>query len=121
MLRPKGYVAIATLLVITALISLIGLTVSILGVDEGIVSLSYKEGMETLDLVYGCAEDALSKINALPSTITLPIGSCTVSGFTTAGLVKKFTLTGTIGAHTRQIYIEASQAAILRLNIFAER
>lgn len=122
-MHPKGYISIASLVLITALIVLVTGTVSILGVDEAITSLSVKEGLKTLDFVAACAEDAILTINesgTTPSSVTLPLGTCAITNASTSGTLHSFTITGTQGNHTRAFTLEVDRQLVLKINKWQE-
>jgi len=112
-LLPKfqtGYVAFASVLVISAIILSIGITVTLTAVNELQSSLAAKKSEEALDFVEGCAEDALLRLNengAIPVSITLPEGNCSVTIDTQVGNNWIFTVTGTLQGYVKDIQIEA--------------
>jgi hypothetical protein len=120
---PAGYIAIASLLVITALLTLIGTTVSLLSIDEGLTALSFKDGAKTLAIAQACAEEALLKINesgVTPSSVDLPLGSCTVTEIETSGTLHRFEVSVTDGAYAQSIYLEADRQTVLKVNRWRE-
>lgn len=77
-----GYVALASVLVIAAVVLVIGISVSLLSVNEAQSALSGRRNEETIHLVEGCVEDALLRLNrqgSIPATISLPQGDCSVT------------------------------------------
>lgn len=81
--QSDGYVAIATVFIISAVILSVVVTVSQLGIGEGQASLAHSNGQLELYLAEGCMEDALLNLRASSSyaggTITRPEGSCTIT------------------------------------------
>lgn len=82
----KGFIAISTILIISAVVLGIAVTVALVSIGEGQASLALTKGEQTLHFVEGCAEDALLKIrsnasyaNPGPATITQPEGTCSIS------------------------------------------
>lgn len=82
----NGFIAISTILIISAVVLGIAVTVALSSIGEGQASLALTKGEQTLHFVEGCAEDALLKIrsnasyaNPGPVTITRPEGTCSVS------------------------------------------
>lgn len=60
MINPrKGYIALISFLIVSAVVLVIGITLAILGVSEAQMGLSEKRGHDALALAEGCAEDAL--------------------------------------------------------------
>src|SRR5260221_5347286 len=78
-----GYIAILTVLIISAVVIAIATTVSLLAIGEAQSSLSLFKGEDTLTFVEGCMEDALLKArnsNSYTSgSITRPEGTCTIT------------------------------------------
>lgn len=81
--RSRGFMAITTVLIISAVVLLIAITVSLTGVNEGQTSFAVDNGEQNLALVEGCAEDYLLKIRAnssfTASNITRPEGTCSIT------------------------------------------
>ena len=120
-----GYVAISILLILTAVILGIIVTVAHLGIGEGQVSLALSKGEDTLHFVEGCMEDALLKIRSNPSyaggTIGRPgsEGTCliTVAGGPT------YTVTATTNAwqgYNRTIQVVVVRGATMSLTSWKE-
>ncbi|MEK7573855.1 MAG: hypothetical protein AAB531_05520 [Patescibacteria group bacterium] len=63
----RGYVAISIILILTAVLLGIIVTVAHLGIGEGQVSLALSKGEDTLTFVEGCVEDVMLKIRSNPS------------------------------------------------------
>jgi len=78
----SGFVALTTVLILSAVAIAIGITVSRLSIGQGQASLALTNGESSLHFVEGCMEDALSKartnINYASGTITRPEGTCNV-------------------------------------------
>jgi hypothetical protein len=78
----NGYAAISSVLVITVIIISLGLSASLLGINDMQSSLAQKKGGEALNSVEGCVEDILVRINEglpIPTTLVLPGWSCYVT------------------------------------------
>ena len=93
----RGYVAISIILILTAVVLGIIVTVAQLGIGEGQVSLALSKGEDTLHFVEGCTEDALLKIRSNPSlsgtfTIGRPPGEGTCSVTVVSKLVDTWTV-----------------------------
>lgn len=108
----KGYVALSIVLILTAVILGITVTVAQLGIGEGQSSLSLSKGEDVLNFVEGCMEDALLKLRSNISysggSITRPEGTCSIT-VTTAGPL--YTITATTGTTT---YKRTVQAVVTR-------
>lgn len=88
----SGYIAFTSLLVISAIILSIVVTISLLGVDELKSTLSYKKGKETLELADACLDEYLIRISrdiTPPNSLILEGGQCTID---TTGTGPEYTL-----------------------------
>jgi len=104
----KGYIAITSVLMIAAVAIVVVVTITLSSISEGQVSLSGQRREATIDLVESCIEDALYSINttnSLGSSITLPIGTCSVTINSHVGANWTFTVSGTLNGYTKSIQI----------------
>lgn len=111
--NTSGYIALTTMLIVTAVVVAIATTVTYLSIDEGQMSLAQLHSEQVRGMVEGCAADALLQLNkteTLPSTITHPQGSCTISGVTQNADQWQFTVTGTRASHQARLSITAQRA-----------
>ena len=78
----KGYIAFSSLLVISAVILAITVSVGLLGISESQMGHSVKKGEEAFFFVEGCLEEALLRISKNPSysggLLNFPEGQCTI-------------------------------------------
>ncbi len=110
--NTNGYVAIASVLVIAAVLFILSVSVSLLSVNEIQSSLSQSVSESTLHLIEGCSEDALLKINttnALPVSLTYPEGTCTITTDSHVGNNWVFTITGTRNGYTKSVQVSATR------------
>lgn len=95
----NGYIAISTVLVISLAVLVISTTVTMLSINEGQTSVAMMKGEGSLNLVEGCAEDALSKLRLNNSyaggPITRPEGACSII---VTGTSTPWTITATTDA-----------------------
>lgn len=106
--NKNGYAALASVLVIAAVVITIGTTVPILGVGEIQNALLGKKNEEVLNLAEACAEDALLRINennSVSSSFTLPSGTCSVTVNSQVGNDWDITVSITILSQTKSIQI----------------
>ena len=112
--REGGYVAISIILILTAVVLGIIVTVAQLGIGEGQVSLALSKGEDTLHFVEGCMEDAILKlrVNALYAggSITRPEGTCTITVFKFSNNIT-YLLTATT---TNTSYVRKMQVSLIR-------
>ncbi len=119
-----GYVAISILLILTALILGIMVTVAQLGIGEGQVSLALSKGEDTLHFVEGCTEDALLKIRSNASyaggTITRPEGTCSIT-VSTVGSTYTVTTSTTATSYKRTVQAVAIRGTTVSLTSWKEQ
>lgn len=111
----SGFIALTTVLILSAVSIAIGITVSRLSIGEGQASLALTNGEQELSFVEGCMEDALLKVRAnanyVGGTIGRPAGegTCTV---TVSNVGTVWTITATqLGTD----YTKSVQAVINRI------
>lgn len=78
----QGLVAITSLLIISAVVLSVAISVSLLGVGGAQNSLTYKKGVETLKIAESCVEEGLLRlrddVNYSGGTLQVGGGSCTI-------------------------------------------
>lgn len=115
-MRQKGYIAFSSVLIISAVIIIIGITLTLTSISEVQKSLSGRRREEVIDRVEACVEDAMYSINtsnSLPSTITLPEGTCSIAVDSNAGFNWTFTVTGTSNGYTKSIQVITTRATTI--------
>ncbi len=108
----QGFAALASVLVITAVVLIVGMSVSLLSINNVQNSLSAKKSEESLDLVEACVEEALLRINedaSLPAALTLPEGSCSVTVNAQAGSDWDVTVSGEFEGAIKSIRVVAER------------
>jgi hypothetical protein len=108
----KGYVALSSILVILAVMTIIGLSVSLLSISEIQQSLAEKKSQQSLNLAESCLSDTLLALNrdgSLPSSVVLPEGSCSVALNSQTGDDYNFTITTQSGSFQKMITIDATR------------
>lgn len=118
-----GYAALTSVLVIAAVVLTIGSTVALLSVNDIQSALSNKKSDETLDFVEGCVEDALLRLaedDSIPTTLTNPEGTCSVTINSQAGDDWTFTVTGTSDISTKSVQVEANRASTVSITSWLE-
>jgi len=106
----RGYIALTTVLVVGVVLLIIGLSVSLIAISEGQLSLSGRKNETALNLTESCVHDALlrlSNTNALNTTITIPEGTCSLTVDSNVGTTWVFTVAGTFGGNTKKIQTTA--------------
>lgn len=78
----KGFIALSTILLLSAVMLLLVTTASLTSIGEMQESAGVRKGEEELQFVEGCAEDFLMKINVNPNytggSINRPEGTCSI-------------------------------------------
>lgn len=118
--KKQGFIAITSVLIISAVVLAITINVSLLSIGQGQAGLALTKGEDTLVFVDGCAEDALLKLRAssayVGGNITRPgvEGTCTV---TVASGGSTYTLTvstiNTLYKRTVQVVVNRGSAITL--------
>ncbi len=115
MKHQQGYIALVTILIISAIVLLVGISVNLLSISESDMGLQKNQSSEAYYLANLCAEDALMKLkddlNYLGNeTLTIGDGSCYIYAPEGSGNKDRIIkATGTIYNHTRKIKIEINR------------
>lgn len=119
----KGFVAITSVLVISAVSLSIVATVMLLGVGELLGSFAGVQSSGNLAFVEGCAEDALIKIHTNSTwtggSITRPEGTCTVV-VNSSNPNWDITVTSGTGDYQRKIQVKATRGTSLTVTSWEE-
>lgn len=119
----NGYIAISSMLVISAIVLTLSISISLLSVSEADMALAHKKREEVRALVEACAEDALLTLNetsALPSTRVFPDGSCNITTNSQSGTSWTFTATGTVEQHTHSVQVTAERTTTVAVTSWVE-
>jgi hypothetical protein len=118
-----GYIALVTVLILSAVTLAIATTVSLLAIGEAQSSLALHKGEDTLAFVEGCMEDALLKARASDSyaggTITRPEGTCSIT-LSKVSNTWTITATTTSTAYKRTIQTVATKSASMTIGSWRE-
>lgn len=101
-----------SMLVIASVVLAIGISVSLLSISEGQVGLSQSTSEGLYYLVDACAEEALTKLREttnLPSSISIPELTCSLSVDSQSGNNWLFTVEGSVDNYTKKIQIAATR------------
>ena len=106
--NKQGYIALTTVILLSAIIILITTATSLLAIGEAQSSFALFNGENTLTFVEGCMEDALLKSQASETysggTIARPEGTCTITVIKVGSV---WTVTATTAATTYKRTIQA--------------
>lgn len=110
-----GFVALTSLLIISAVAMAIAVSIALLGVNEMNNSLAFKKGEEVLKIAESCGEEALLGLrngaNYSGGTLNVGNGSCTMN-ISDVGGNKKIEIVATISGpprYIRRLQIEAKR------------
>ena len=118
-----GYAAVVTVVIIGAVLLAVGLSVTIMAINETQQALGEKNKEVSLGMVESCVDDALvrlNKTNTIPGTITLPTGSCNVTINSQVGNDWTFTVSGSVGGHKKNIQVSATRTSTVTVTSWLE-
>ena len=118
--KESGYIAITIILVIISVVLVIGTSVSLLSINDIQMSLSNKNGLTALNIVEGCADNLLLNLNEennIPSSISLPEGTCSATINSQTGNDWEFTVQTTVNGYSKS----AEYAATRGTSVFVTR
>jgi len=119
----KGYIALLSVLIIGSIVIMIGLSTSLLSINNAQASLATLRNEVAVDMLEGCVEDALLYLNendALPTNISLPEGMCTVTLNSHTGTEWVFTAETSIATHTKRVQITALRNSNISIKEWVE-
>lgn len=123
MSNKKGFVAISTVLVISAIILIIGLSIAIYSVNYIQTSLAFKKSEETLGNLEGCVEEVLLTLNEqnnIPITVNLPQGVCNVTIQSHTGSNWVFTTDMTVNGYKKSIRVTTNRSTVISVTEWNE-
>lgn len=120
----KGFVAVASMLVVAAVMVTLTVSITLLSVGDLQSAFSMENGDETLSFIDGCVDDALlmSRENFAYTggNITRPEGTCSVN-VSKAGDIWTYTITTTATDYARTVIVVANwSTAGITLNSWSE-
>lgn len=106
----KGYIALISILIITAVTSLIAISATLLSINESTMGLSKSLSAEAYYLASACAEEGLQQINnSIPFSgsggLTLGNGFCSYTVTKLTGQNRTIDSSGTVNNIVRKIKI----------------
>ncbi len=115
----KGYIALSTVLITLALVLLIGLSTSLLSINDLLSSYSGKNSNTTMDQAEACVEDVLLRLNeenTINTSVALPGGSCSVTINSHVGDVWDFTVSTSYEGYYKNIRVNAARGSTVAIN-----
>jgi|APSaa5957512622_1039677.scaffolds.fasta_scaffold114371_2 hypothetical protein len=98
-IKNQGYIAFSSLLVISAVVLAVSVSVALQGVTESQASLTYKKGQESMMAANGCIEEALIRlrdsVNYTGGSLGLGNSNCVIA-LTGTGADRTIVVTSTI-------------------------
>ena len=116
--KNKGFIAVSSLLVISAIVLIISISVPLLSVSGLTQSLSTYKSNYSLNLVESCVEKALFEINqndSLSTLYSLPEGDCQLV-INQNGPDWDFTVQGFFDNYSHKIRIKANKGSTISIN-----
>ena len=123
--KKQGFIAITSVLIISAVVLAITISVSLLSIGQGQAGLALTKGEDALSFVDGCADDALLKLRASATyaggNITRPEGTCVVSNpQPPSGNTYSFTVSTTNTFYKRTVSIAANRGSAITITTWKE-
>jgi len=118
MKKRKGFIAFSSILLVSAIVGVIVLSVSLNAISDAQLSLSLNGRDKAINFVESCVQDALLTLNStdtLPASVTVPAGICTVTTNSHVGNNWAFTTVGTLSNYGRSIYVEATRSTTITI------
>lgn len=108
--RKEGYIALISVLIISAIVVLIATSASLVSISESDMGLEENQAWESFYLATACAEEALQKIQDSSSfsgsgNLSLGQGSCTYTVTKLTSQNRVITASGTVRNITRKVKI----------------
>jgi len=115
----KGFVAIVTLVLMTALVTILAYSAGNLGLGELQMSYTAQKGLEALSVADGCVDEVLRRfrlnanygISAGTLVYTLNYGTCSVDVVDLGGGQRRATVTGTTAQYNKKIEVVVQTSA----------
>ncbi len=111
-LKKSGYIALTTVLILTAVMLIIVLSLNLNAISESKIAISEEATHKAFFLATACAEDALRKLKDNTSyggneTIAIGSESCFIETVEGSGNANRIVKTrSTVGEHTRKVRVE---------------
>jgi hypothetical protein len=119
----QGYIAITSVLVIAVVVLTIGVSISLLAINEVQTSLAGTKSEEAVSFVESCVEEALLELNndnSISTEITLPEGTCSATINLVSGDEWTFTVIGSVDNYVKSVRVTANRSASLTVTSWQE-
>lgn len=121
--HKTGYIALSSVLVISAVVLIVGVSVTLLSISEAQISLGGRKSEASVDFVEGCVEEALLRLNednSVPTTIGLPQGQCSVTIDGHVGDDWILTVSGSLDGYYHSIQVVANRSSTVTITSWGE-
>ncbi len=114
MKNEQGYIALMVVLLIASMVVVIGLSTSLLSINDLMSSFAGHKNEEAINLTESCVEDVLVRLNengSIPASVTIPGatgGTCTVTSNSQVGSTWDFTVSSGVD-YVKRIRIVATR------------
>lgn len=122
--KPNGYIAIASMLVVTAVVVTVGILAAFSSIGNAQMALGGAQADGARSLAQACLEDALLKINKtalVPSTVSTPQGTCTITTDSQVGSDYTVSVTATKDNRTKKITTSVSRTTNVSVTSWLEQ
>lgn len=119
----RGYVALASVLVIAAIMVVIIITVSLVSISEGQMAYAEYKKEETVDIVEACTEEALYRLKRtkiVQEQFPLLEASCSATINSQSGDDWDFTVTASNSGFLKKIRIDATSSDTITIKSWQE-
>lgn len=119
----NGYIAITSVLVVSVIIVTIGVSVSLLSISDLQASVADKKREEVINFTEACIEEALLRLNEtndIPTSLTLPEGSCVIGPTPLGGGSWNVIVQGSTDTYSKKIEIQATRGSTVDITSWRE-
>lgn len=121
-IKLNGYAALIMVLSVSVMILVIGVSVAIVSINQGQMSTIEQKKEAALSFVESCTAETLMKLDkyrVVPTTVTLPLGTCTISN-SRSGFDWTITVTGAQENYTKTIRVVVKRTTSVDVNSWME-
>ena len=122
--KQRGYIAITSMIVVTAVVVSVGLLATFSAIGNAQMALGGTQADGAKSLAQACMEDVLLKINktsTVPSSVSTPQGTCTITTDAQAGSNYTVSVTATKDNRTKKITTSVSRITNVAVTSWLEQ
>ncbi|HCJ52510.1 MAG TPA: hypothetical protein DIS62_05230 [Candidatus Kerfeldbacteria bacterium] len=113
-MKPNGYIALTSMLIILAATLVVAMSANLLSIDTGRTSVTLEDGMSSFALANTCLEEGLLRLrqdmNYTGGSLNAIDGSCTITVLAN-GTQRELTSEATVDSSTRHITVDVDLAS----------